>query len=654
MCLFCYQKQGDEPVSDRRIRSLDDFLILLKGVKPGQAGQYTALCPGHDDKQRSLSVKQTDDKILVKCFAGCDTADILKSLNLSAKDLFLDSRQAKPQGREIEAIYRYTDANGKPFEVVRTRPKGFYQRRPDGKGGYTANLKGITPTLYHQDELKQAIENATPVYFVEGEKDTDRLWDVGLIATTNPMGAGKWRSSYSEALRSADLVIIPDNDGPGRDHAKNVARACYGKVARIRMLELPDAKDVSEWLDNGHTADELRELASQSPEYRPAQLDQILERCRHWLFMPDTGPLEIVLGTIAANKLPGDPVWLLLIGPPGSGKTELLNTVVKVSDIHQIATLTEASLLSGTPKRDAEGAKGGLLREMGGFGILQVKDFGSVLSLNRDSRGPILAALREIYDGAWIRYVGSDGGRTLAWAGKCGLVGGATPSIDGFYAVMSVLGERFTYFRLPETSEDNRAEKALIHAGHETEMRVELAGMVADFFNTLDFSRAVDFTTEERDRLIHLAVFTARCRSAVERDSYVNREISLIPGVESPTRLVKVLAQLLRGLQVVGIAKERAWNLIQKTALDSMPALRQKVVFTMLETDTETTTSDLAKQLGYPTNTTRRTLEDLTCYGVFKREAKGEGRADLWSLTDWTRKTYKAATTTLPQIRKGG
>jgi DNA-binding MarR family transcriptional regulator len=184
-------------------------------------------------------------------------------------------------------------------------------------------------------------------------------------------------------------------------------------------------------------------------------------------------------------------------------------------------------------------------------------------------------------------------------------------------------------------------------------MRSELAGMVADFFNTLDISKPVDFTTEERDKLIHLAVFTTRCRSAVERDSYVNREISLIPGAESPTRPVKVLAQLLRGLQVIGVTKERAWELVEKTALDSMPALRQKVIFAMLETDIDTVTSDLATRLGYPTNTTRRTLEDLACYGVIKREARGAGNADFWTLTDWTRKTYQAATRTLPEIREG-
>ena len=116
---------------------------------------------------------------------------------------------------------------------------------------------------------------------------------------------------------------------------------------------------------------------------------------------------------------------------------------------------------------------------------------------------------------------------------------------------------------------------------------------------------------------------------------------------------MKVLAELLRGLQVIGVEKWRAWDLVTKVAFDSMPALRQKVVLSMIEKDTDTATSDLATRLGYPTNTTRRTLEDLACYGIVERQSQGLGKADIWRVTDWTRSTFKAAMATLPEIRKG-
>ncbi len=248
-----------------KIRNLNDFLALLKGVKPTHDGQYLALCPGHHDTKPSLSVKQADGKLLLKCFAGCETAAILKLLGLDTKDLFLSGHKPKAAHKVIEAVYHYDG-----FEVVRTKPKGFYQRRPDGKGGFINNLKGITLSLYHQNELTQAIATSKPIFIAEGEKDVDNLRKAGFAATCNPMGAGKWREPYSEALRGADLIIIPDNDGPGRDHASQVARSCYSKAARIRMLELPgDTKDVSDWLAVGHTAGELTQLASQCPAYEP-------------------------------------------------------------------------------------------------------------------------------------------------------------------------------------------------------------------------------------------------------------------------------------------------------------------------------------------------------------------------------------------------
>jgi transcription initiation factor IIE alpha subunit len=423
---------------------------------------------------------------------------------------------------------------------------------------------------------------------------------------------------------------------------------CAGKGwVQLRELKEPGYKDRR----NGHR-DYAEIPKSETPSYQTAGLKEVIDCAQKWLYLPDTGGLEIALGTVAANRLPGDPVWTLIISPPGWGKTELVNSLTKVPEIHPVAVLTEASLLSGTPRKESTG-KGGLLRDIGDYGILLIKDFGGILSLSRETRGPILAAMREIYDGAWTRIVGSEGGRTLTWAGKAGLIGGATPAIDGHYAVMALLGERFSYYRMPETEETKKADKALLHAGEESQMRLELSTLVAGLFTHLEIPSTLPVISDtERQKLVALAVFTTRCRSAVDRDSYQSREIQLIPGVESPTRLVKVLMQLLRGLLVVGVARDRAWELVTKTALDSMPSLRQNVVAAMLKASSSVTTPRVAEELGYPTNTTRRTLEDLAAYGVVSREPGGSGRADVWTLTDWTVNIHKTAMTDLTRNTK--
>ena len=114
------------------------------------------------------------------------------------------------------------------------------------------------------------------------------------------------------------------------------------------------------------------------------------------------------------------------------------------------AKVTEASLLSGTSKRErVTGATGGLLRQVGDFGVLLCKDFTSVLSQNKDTRAEAMAALREVYDGCWNRPVGTDGGRVLSWRGKCGFLGGVTPALDQYSQVIATLGDRFVLLRLP-------------------------------------------------------------------------------------------------------------------------------------------------------------------------------------------------------------
>ena len=189
---------------------------------------------------------------------------------------------------------------------------------------------------------------------------------------------------------------------------------------------------------------------------------------REWLYLDDLGPLYAVLATVAANRMTGDPVWLVIVGASSGGKTELVNAIAKQPDVHPAATLTEAALLSGTPKKDRRpGAKGGLLREIGEFGILAIKDFTSILSMNREPRTQLLGALREIFDGAWHRDVGVDGGTHLDWAGKVGLVAGCTAAIDSHHQVMATMGERFLLYRLPEITAQEQARRALRNTGRE-------------------------------------------------------------------------------------------------------------------------------------------------------------------------------------------
>jgi hypothetical protein len=376
-----------------------------------------------------------------------------------------------------------------------------------------------------------------------------------------------------------------------------------------------------------------------------SSLRELREVFDRWLYLPDHGPLLVVLAAVAANRLAGDPVWLLLVAPPGGGKSEILQSLAGLPDVHPCATLTEPALLSGTANRERDAdAKGGLLRVIGDRGIVLYKDFGSVLSMHRDARAQVMAALREIYDGSWTRHLGVDGGKTLHWTGTVGLLGGCTPTIDRHHAVMGAMGERFILFRLPEIDNAEQARRALAHAGCESTMRAELTAAVAGLFEP-GLREAQPCSTGDNERLISLATLVVRCRSAVERDGY-SREIELIPEPEAPTRLVVVLKRLLGGLDAIGATREEAWPIVVKAGLDSIPAVRRDVINTLHQAAELINTTEVGEAISYPTSTTRRALEDLTAHGIVDRVAGGQGKTDSWSLSAFARRHHDAATET--------
>lgn len=371
-------------------------------------------------------------------------------------------------------------------------------------------------------------------------------------------------------------------------------------------------------------------------EHQTSALEDTVATFRRWLHMDDADSLLATLGAVAANNLDGDPVWLLLVGPPGGGKSEILNSLSGLPFTRSAGTLTEASLLSGTPKKDVgNSARGGLLREIGEFGIIVAKDFGSILSMNRDSQAQTLAALREVYDGSWTRLVGTDGGRSLSWEGKVGFIGGVTPTIDRHHAVMGAMGERFMLYRLPDVDVDLQSRRALSHAGKERKMRREIADSVAALIaGQRPTSR--DNDPAETTQLVALATLVVRARSAVERDNY-SREIELVPGSEAPTRLIVALSLLLGGLDSIGVPRTDAWRVLTKVGLDSIPALRLSIMETLYAYEGQLSTNDLAGAVRHPGTTTRRACEDLVAHGLLECHRQGEGKAHLWELTEFSR-----------------
>ena len=384
-----------------------------------------------------------------------------------------------------------------------------------------------------------------------------------------------------------------------------------------------------------------------APDAPAMTISQVETTYAKWLHDGDRVTTRVVHAVYVANMiLPGDPVWMFLVGGSGSGKTERLMPLDVMPGVWTSSKLSgEAALLSATPRKDsAADAHGGLLRQVGAKGIIIVKDFTSTLEMDRTARGEVLAALREVYDGRWDRGVGAEGGRTLTWTGKCGFLAGCTTAIDRAHGVMNDMGPRSLFVRLPAASLDKIAGSALDHMGREDAMRKALGNATAGLLTHLTGQpHAID--QDARAGLIGLASMVSQARSPVHRD--YKGEIELVGDSEAPTRIVKQLGQLWRACGVLGLDQAGSWEVVRRCALDSIPKLRGTVIRYLDDHGTADTTA-VGRGVVHPSRTVRRALEDLEAHHVVNRISAGPGHADRWELSGQAR-AWLTAGDTLPE-----
>ena len=247
------------------------FCSKLDKIKKTSNG-IEALCPAHNDKKASLTASFTKDKILFKCQAGCSFDKVVSALGMEEEQFFAQEEKTAP--KTIEAVYRYEDKDGNHvMDVVRFKPKDFRPRRPDGRN----TLEGITRVPYRLPQMLEAIKDKKTVLLVEGEKDCDNLAGIGLVATTFPGGAGKWRDEYLKWFEDANVACVPDNDHAGRK-GMNIIASKITKVAKsvlwLELTDIPEKGDLSDWLnipDNDKNAFEL--LVSNAPQWDPNSLN---------------------------------------------------------------------------------------------------------------------------------------------------------------------------------------------------------------------------------------------------------------------------------------------------------------------------------------------------------------------------------------------
>ncbi len=303
------------------------------------------------------------------------------------------------------------------------------------------------------------------------------------------------------------------------------------------------------------------------------KVEEFIRVYSKWMIVDETDSFYIVFGAIFANiHLQSLPVWMYIISVPGGGKTSLLQALKGHRFIHFSSSLTEKTLVSGLV---TNGQEPSLLPKLNNK-VWVLKDLTNLLSDRREIIAHIFGQLREMYDGEGGREYGT--GESRHYESKFGIIAAVTNEIDHHITLLSPLGERFLFYRMPELNDEQRRERAL-RASQNINMKQQEAEIKATAHKVLDFIPLVpDLPEAILDQIETIAAFVAKARAKVHRDRYT-REITSESSPEVHTRLNKQLSDLARGIAMAkekNVVSTEELRLIRKVGIDCIPPNRVK------------------------------------------------------------------------------
>lgn len=363
-----------------------------------------------------------------------------------------------------------------------------------------------------------------------------------------------------------------------------------------------------------------------------------------WLLIKDPGLIKLLHASLIANKIQSDPVWIFLLAASGGGKTEIMNGFLKCPDYYSLSQLTPNTFLSGFKagkNEDGTTKEASLLKRLGSGKTIGFKDFTSLLDGNKDELKELMGQFRDLYDGHVTKVTGT--GEEITWKGKMGFIAGCTPIIEQRMSMVGAMGERFLNYKMISPTRKAMREKMRSNIGHEREMRDEIQNVFAGYQKGIVIPDVLPTIPEEVDRMIEsMTDFIAISRAVIMRGMDTKREIEYIVEPEMSSRTYKQLYTLGMALMIMngGTWTEIDTYILRHLAISSIHSMRLNLIMHALKFKTQVKTQTFATELGYPTSTTRRYLEDLTAISmdggrvkILKRVYQGKGKPDLWEIT---------------------
>lgn len=538
------------------------------------------------------------------------------------------------------------------------------------------NTAGCFSSLYNVERINHKHRK---VYICEGEWDAiameyflfhNKIKDAVAIAAP---GAGVFREQWMSYLSDRELILCYDNDEAGRKGCTRTMKIIRntGTARSIHKLEwpegTPDKFDLRDHITkNSHRLDqawqEFNKLLVQQQSHNREEkgiirhtFESVVKDFEKVIFLPEDAKNALLLefAVIFSNQIPGDPLWLFIVGPPGGGKTLMLQSVSDTDDTHYESSLSPKLLVSGFKTTD--GSDPSLLPKIIGK-TLVIKEYTEVMGLSATEQDQIFAVLRGAYDGRVERTYAHGVHRIYPEPGSkhktChfSMLAGVTNVIHGNNR--AALGERFLKYQMfPDNHDPIQQIKSAIHAAinqelPEFELREPASAFIEHKLNSGVKLPSVPMWIQER--VIGLSQIVSVIRATVSRKQ---GELVYRPAPEIGTRLSK---QLIKLGQCVGFVldktevDEECYKLVQRVALDTCYGWHRDIVMAIANAENrQIAQKDIYQVARLAQGTGSRCLNDLYELGAIdyiEEDTNTRGRKQkIWTLSELLHELFEIA-----------
>jgi len=519
------------------------------------------------------------------------------------------------------------------------------------------------------------------VWLCEGEWDAICLNAIlegfdaeGDVALGIP-GAGIFKDVWCHLFQDKAVAVAFDNDEGGAKGAIRTARKLLDCAASVQVLDWGEAAtdgcDIRDFYSQGGDLEGLTELLvpfgkasgeskeKSEPVTAPdtqlalplgekPSFQELTEAYKRWLFMDQAmeDGLRVIYAVALSVYLPGDPLWMHIVSPPGGGKTEMLVSLAGSMGVHLESSLTAHSLISGFKTPDKKDPS--IIPKLNGKCFV-LKDFTEIIDMNRQARDEVYGMLRGAYDGKVERSFGN--GVHRSYECNFAMLSGVTPVV--FAERSANLGERFLIYHIQKGvgfDSTQAVMAALSNAGEESPMRAELQQLARDYLDhPVDIETVPVMSYDYMCQLNALAHLVAMLRGSVLRDIKEDK-LLFRPQHEVPTRIAKQLKRLTETLAMLeepAEINERVYNIVCRVAFDTCVGFNLDVL-RIIALGENASVKKIGDATGIPYTTLKSRLEDMVLLGALTEERvpneSGRGApGSVFNLSDHVKKYWVEA-----------